>query len=107
MSEVKSTPGPWFINGPFDHESDLFIRTRINGENLDIANLSCDETGESDYNSKLIAAAPDLLEAAIEAIRALDMDDEFGDDIDARHSAEENAYHLLLSAIKKAKGEHE
>ena len=45
---------------------------------------------------------PGLVEALREAIVALDMDDNFGDDIDARHAAEEKAFLVCSSALALA-----
>lgn len=95
---MKHTPGPWFINGPFDHDNDLFIRTSIDGENFDIANLSCDETEDTKANASLIAAAPDLL-AALEFI----VNDLIAPGEDAHLSVD--GYNKACAAIKKAKGE--
>ena len=45
---------------------------------------------------------PGLVEALRKAIVALDMDDNFGDDIDARHAAEERAFLACSSALTLA-----
>lgn len=66
------TQGPWFINGPYAGDSDLFIRTNMGGEGFDIANLNCDETGDYKANAKLIAAAPELLAALQLVLKQLD-----------------------------------
>ena len=34
----------WFINGPFDHESDIFLRCDIGTDLYDVANFSVNET---------------------------------------------------------------
>lgn len=49
----------------------------------------------------------DLLAALEKCIVALDMDDRFGDDIDARHAAEESAFYAAREAIAKAKNNRE
>lgn len=61
--QTTFTPGPWFVNGPYDFENDLFIRATLDGENFDIASTYDDETGQAKANAQLIAAAPELLEA--------------------------------------------
>lgn len=72
MNTTAHTPGPWKVCGPFDEESDLFIRTRIDGEPFDIANLNCDETGQHKANAALIASAPDLLKERDELRKKLE-----------------------------------
>jgi hypothetical protein len=72
MSTTKHTSGPWFVNGPFDEPTDLFIRATVDGENFDLANLQCDETGQHDANAKLIAAAPDLLKQLIDLVETVE-----------------------------------
>ena len=49
-------------------------------------------------------AASNLLRASKLAKWALDLNDEFGTDIDRRHTAEEKAWHLLSEAIRDAEG---
>ena len=61
-----------------------------------------DGTEVSNVSVEMIKALPELLKAAKAAVIALDMDDKFGDDIDARHTAEQDAFHLLHSAIAKS-----
>ena len=63
MSTAAHTPGPWFVNGPYDSPCDYFIRTYHDEEHFDIACANVDETGNSRANARLIAAAPELLEA--------------------------------------------
>lgn len=105
----KHTPGPWQVKigsqqpklQVWRHEPNQLPITRI----ADVIEQPIPiEHGDHVCNASLIAAAPDLLEACQEAIIALDMDDKFGDDIDARHDAEENAFLLLKSAVRKATG---
>lgn len=50
-------------------------------------------------------AASKLLEVCKLAKWALDLNDEFGTDIDRRHTAEEKVWHLLSQAIRDAEGE--
>ena len=59
MSASKHTPGPWRVSG---HR--LAVFTKLNGINVVVAD--CDRTlgySESEANARLIASAPDLLEA--------------------------------------------
>ena len=55
---------------------------------------------KAEANAKLIAAAPAMYQACIAAITAFDLHYKFGNDIDARHAAEEDAFYLLKQAIK-------
>lgn len=61
---MTHTPGPWFVKGQF-------IGPRLSedsGIQLKVARVAGDETdAEADANAHLIAAAPDLLEALVEA----------------------------------------
>lgn len=44
-----------------------------------------------------------IIKAMTKAIEAIDLNDNFGEDIDARHAAEEEAVSLLREALKEAK----
>ena len=59
----KYTQGPWHVE--IDHATNApeFIRAHIDGEMFDIASVICDETDNAPANARLIAAAPDLLDA--------------------------------------------
>ncbi len=62
MSESKHTPGPWsleFDDVPYDGGFETMV---INSENGGICMMDCPKD-EMDANGRLIAAAPDLLEA--------------------------------------------
>ena len=79
MKKPNYTPGPWFVNGPFDDESDLFIRAHIDGDSYDIANTGCDETGQAAANAQLISAVTDIFEAlqvAVTVMRDNNIDEE-------------------------------
>ena len=67
------TPGPWTIE--IDHSCDEaeFIRTEFDGEMFDIATLS-NESGNVNSNARLIAAAPDLLDALKRVMRHVPAD---------------------------------
>ena len=70
-TEVKHTPGPWEIQGGLDHEHDFFpIVTRSEAKFRNIAAVvtpthQSAPVEEGCANARLIAVAPDLLEAAI------------------------------------------
>lgn len=40
-----------------------------------------------------------IKEVLEKVVTALDMNDKFGDDLDARHQAEEDAYHNVMSLL--------
>ena len=75
MSEVKHTPGPWEPIGNL-------VRTQFGLGNPDMRGLLVAEcpghTPESNANARLIAAAPELLEALQDALKAgvIDMNGE-------------------------------
>ena len=50
----KHTPGPWSING-----------NKIDGNGYHIVSVNSHRTSEGEANARLIAAAPELLEALI------------------------------------------
>jgi hypothetical protein len=95
---MTHTPGPWFVNGPYDHTNDLFIRATVDGENFDVASTYDDETGNAQANAKLIAAAPELLDALILANET--MNEHFG--ITDEDDAGNHAHDQIREAIKKA-----
>lgn len=74
MSEAKYTKGPWVVEGPEDEPYGP-IKV-VAGKRHTIAKLWQDDSPEHDYNAeqwknaKLIAAAPELLEALKEACKA-------------------------------------
>ena len=73
MSRASHSKGHWFVNGPFDSDTDYFIRTHIDGESFDIANFGCDETDDCLANIQLMVTAPKLLAALKWVERAYDM----------------------------------
>ena len=72
--KTKHTDGKWFINEG-DAPNDLFIRVNNDGEGYDIASLLCDETGDYKANAKLIASAPELLQALQMLINDIERND--------------------------------
>jgi hypothetical protein len=58
---MKHTPGPWGCVYTSFHAHDYRL-TKPNGETLPI-NAPCNDRSEQRANERLIAAAPDLLEA--------------------------------------------
>ncbi len=98
MNNNKHTPGPWSFCGtgtllhPISHSP--LVTTRIE------TTLGCleilDETNEPDENARLIAAAPELLNACESLFKTLDALDYFRDCPEAM---------MLKRVIAKAKGE--
>ncbi|WP_162405132.1 hypothetical protein [Pseudoxanthomonas jiangsuensis] len=80
MSEMKHTPGPWFASGryigTFNHKSAI-------GECRSASGCWSDDEPAS-ANARLIAAAPELLEALIGVLRVADR---ATDEFDAARSA--------------------
>ena len=97
----KHTPGPWFV----DHKSPFLVRA---GDDIDGRHIA--HIGPANYtprfdvdepNAKLIAAAPDLLEA-LEAWISYHDDEEDGVDSMLRYA---KAIDMTRSAIARAKGD--
>ena len=101
------TPGPWVIYDDGPDGSDVIL-AHIDEENYDIAYIAADERPEDEKkaNARLIAAAPDLLEAlraAVEylgcALRGANLK---ATGYDREAGVEE--YQAALAAIAKAEG---
>lgn len=65
MKELKYTPGPWFITG----DMTLYVESRVGGGLIQEV-AACGPTGadggygpQQQANARLIAAAPDMLQA--------------------------------------------
>lgn len=104
---LEHTAGPWraIDNYPNAHHSiPATVHVNSNQGWVEVAQLA---GKNQSANARLIAAAPELLEALKLAITALDVNDKFGDAIDARHSAEEDAHCAACAAIAKAEGSAE
>ena len=96
MSNVKHTPGPWHVaNG-----------CQIRGAKDQIAKAWMMRNGEGLANAKLIAAAPELLEALEEAVACgmvpISSATEGGA---AKYSRQAQVADMIRAAIAKAKGE--
>ena len=79
MADIRHTPGPWVWDGyslrPVVAEPDLSaVHTILEAEWIGWGYLCSDQnhtSDESDANQTLIAASPDLLDAAVAAERVL------------------------------------
>lgn len=95
--KAKHTPGPWIIEAtPRSIAEDYVIRTE---HSVVAAILPLYNEDETDANARLIAAAPELLEAAKEAREALQPF------LTEEPAAEWTAARMLDAAIAKATGE--
>jgi hypothetical protein len=66
MDNVKHTPGPWEIANDMYGIGNMKVygvECKQNGIRQPIANCGWDDRGESEANARLIAAAPEMLEA--------------------------------------------
>ena len=103
--ENKFTPGPWIAGGtkPYKGNESYIFDTSVPQRLVCQCHGSLDfhtpPLEEQWFNSALIAAAPDLLEALEEMVEALTVAGETGGflNYDARNKA--------VAAIKKAKGQ--
>lgn len=78
MAETKFTPGPWEFSKGADGENRIYAGV-IPGAGLtravfDVADVWLPDHGDREANGNLIAAAPELYEALIDAERMLDAD---------------------------------
>lgn len=88
---TRHTPGPWVVvEEPYDPEHDLFCRS-IYSEGYNGLLIARADQDFSKADARLIAAAPELLEAADEALRCIS-------NIDNAHAS----VRLLRAAIAKA-----
>jgi hypothetical protein len=69
MTNMKHTPGPWIVieGGPLEGDTVITTQARLAGDIIPIVDMDTDYEGEigieQEANAKLIAAAPELLEA--------------------------------------------
>ena len=98
MTESKHTPGPWNIGWGLVWNAARGITSRVSGEAWKWKNKDGFES-ESKANARLIAAAPDLLEACEDALASLDALAEEGIIEEGKEAG------TLRAAIAKAKGE--
>ena len=97
----KHTPGPWSCDWTSNHAHDYRL-TRPSGRPLPIYAPGNDHSQQR-ANARLIAAAPDLLEALDKLLAAtVDEDLKYGITLT---EAEEEARALALAAIAKTIGE--
>ena len=88
MTDSKHTPGPWRWGASFDDLRPVWYSEMSQGAGY----ISWDDEERKEANARLIAAAPDLLEA----LESIIVDDSWG--------LEHNVYMKCRAAIKKARG---
>lgn len=108
---IKHTPGPWFITGSMTK----YVEARIPGRMIQEV-AACGPTAADDgygeqqmANARLIAAAPDLLEALIEVTASLawNAHGECRAIHDGPIMPSAQAVEFARAAIAKAKGEEQ
>lgn len=103
MIQSKHTPGPWHTDGECGNIFTAYYDGQLNGYlatvSIDglIANTRSDRKQEGLANARLIAAAPDLLEA-LKIILV-----QYGDD-DRDNSVRLHTINIVKAAITKAEG---
>lgn len=103
MTQFKGTPGPWRVS---EKRGDLIDIRHENNEpgamSLNLAQVVARQSWlkEAEANARLIAAAPELLEALQDVISTW-VDEDMADITDA----EEQSLIKALAAINKATGE--
>jgi len=99
MNETKHTPGPWTATPSYINLGEWEIYGNEDGDNAQhIGSIEAEGTEQAEANARLIAAAPDLLEACESMLGFLS-----ADTLDLRD------YEQMESEVKrviaKAKGE--
>lgn len=92
----KHTPGPWLTKGGYDKDSGLGLTRVMFGSSI----VSECYGINSEANARLIAAAPDMLEALREFVSTMDSLPAS----DETHSRVWGTYHTARAAIAKAEG---
>ncbi|WP_313251129.1 hypothetical protein [Stenotrophomonas indicatrix] len=104
----KHTPGPW----AYQEDSDAYTHIVRGPSNRFICQLNQSTSAEIEANTRLIAAAPELLEVSKELVRALELaygiedgysDDRIYDELPSGSIA--TAFISARAAIAKATGE--
>jgi hypothetical protein len=89
MADVKHTPGPWRVGREEKYHS--FVSCRSSEDDLSDRNAGCwvaEAKGpDHEANARLIAAAPELLEALERLVRAASMSNCDSNRIDEARSA--------------------
>lgn len=105
MSSGRHTPGPWFVN----HNSEACPEDKLSVEAGNYFVCTVDHSAVQEANARLIAAAPDLLEALKNLMCAYSEPDDrpccSGTDCGCMGATRyQQAEHYARSAIAKATG---
>jgi hypothetical protein len=106
MSGASHTPGPWFV-GPSLEPDGNCLAAPVMGLDAFVAHVLFDDEGDSEAtaNARLIAAAPDMLEA-LEAWHLYDSRDDSGPNAGVQMMLDyDRALTLTRAAIAKARGQ--
>ena len=98
----KHTPGPWEVRLSMGSQSIAYDISSDDGRVCSSPRWATPREDEALANARLIAAAPDLLEALEAIMHAHQADIEFDPDPD---SPAHDAWDMADAAISKAKGE--
>lgn len=114
MSEQKHTPGPWEVSGathiwsPTAHANVASV-SEPRGEGSDVGyqplKRNSPDFEEACANARLIAAAPDLLEALSDVLDAYEYALQYKGDYFTEKHGDALVVEQARAAIKKAKGE--
>lgn len=98
---MKSTPGPWEVHTGDNECCEIHPINDEDGFQV-IADIPIDGIGDKEANARLIASAPDLLEACQEALDVMNQ-------YIHRHQAKETFEKLeqAIAKTKERKDEHE
>lgn len=99
MTQALHTPGPWRLNA--GNEIEIMDTSRAVARAV-CGGLSGIRLREAEANARIIAAAPDLLEALQWALDELNGRTRYDEDVAEQQV--ENCYRLAEAAIAKARG---
>lgn len=103
MSDTKHTPGPWKYSADFSENGDRYTDFSIYAGDMNVIG-ACGSCGLpticSEANARLIAAAPELLEALSSLTAVLGLKPK-----ELSLQALQEAYDIARAAIAKAQGE--
>ena len=106
MSEAKHTPGPWSVKiRESSFRPGVFIEDGVcgpDGEQIRVHGFTLTNSETAKANARLIAAAPEMLEALRSIVSALGCKGHDGWHSEPVHESDVNA---ALAAISKALGE--
>jgi hypothetical protein len=74
MTKPSFTPGPWFLHADSDLSGEVYFK-HSNGKEYEIARAATGYSDDKLANARLIAAAPDLLEALKDLVGSKDMNE--------------------------------